>query len=43
MLKLNAKRNPVASAHRKIGTGSGVHKDKSKTIPRKQKYRMIGV
>lgn len=37
--KLNAPRNPVAHAHQHVGGGSGTHKDKSKVIPRKEKYK----
>jgi hypothetical protein len=32
-------KNPVAKAHQTVGTGSGAHKDKKKTIPRKAKHK----
>lgn len=37
--KINAPRNPVAHAHQNVSGGSGTHKDRSKTIPRKEKYK----
>ena len=32
-------KNPVAKAHQTVGTGSGAHADKTKTIPRKEKHK----
>jgi hypothetical protein len=32
-------KNPVAKAHQTVGTGSGAHTDKTKTLPRKEKHK----
>ena len=36
-------RNPVAHAAQKVAKGSGTHKDKKNTIPRKQKHKTAPV
>jgi hypothetical protein len=36
-------RNPVAHAAQKVAKGSGAHKDKKNTIPRKQKHKTAPV